>query len=470
MDLSKIKNVYIVGIEGAGTSALAQLLKHQGIEVSGSDEGDHFYGPILRQAGIKVFTEFNSKNLPAKADLVIYSSAFTPQTNPELKEALRRKLRVLSYAEALGALSRQYFSIAVAGTHGKSTTTAWLAWALQYNKRFPSALVGSQVPQWGSNVLLGYSGLFIFEADEYQNKLKHFHPRALLVNNIDYDHPDFFATFDDYLQAFIRAIKRLPKDGFLIINLDDYCLAKYAAVNCRAKVISYSINNPEADLVAYDCRAVAGKQYFKARFSSFSQNFEAGELGDFCIKLLGTHNIYNSLAVIAASLELGMELQQIRKALEEFEGVERRLQRRGEFRGVEMADDYAHHPTEIRASLEALRQKYLNKFLTVVFHPHTFSRTHAFLKQFSSSFTLADRVIVLEIYGSARESSGAVSSKDLVNAINRHNQQKHIKQEVIYLPTLKDCEKYLRSNLRRGEVAVLMGAGDVFKVGKNLLK
>ncbi|MFH0923760.1 MAG: Mur ligase family protein, partial [Candidatus Falkowbacteria bacterium] len=351
-----------------------------------------------------------------------------------------------------------------------------------------------------------------------QNKLKHLQPKAALLNNIDYDHPDFFADKEEYEKVFIEFIKKIPAKGFLVANFDDPIIRKIVNVNCKGRVIGYAINEA-ADYIAYGIKQQAGKQYFKVRMedSFFTEAIEneddenikiaplshkarsgrgagsEGELGDFCIRLSGRHNVSNALAVIAACVELGVELVDIRKYMEEFSGAVRRMQILGKFKGAVIIDDYAHHPTEIKATLAGAREIYPKNKLIVVFHPHTFTRTKALLDDFAKSFGLADEVIVLDIYGSAREEHGGVHSKDLVDLIKHENTktrkhkntktQKHLsaetlaeedentktRKQVLYIPTLGECEEYLRENVERGDAVILMGAGDVFRIGESLV-
>jgi UDP-N-acetylmuramate--alanine ligase len=324
-------------------------------------------------------------------------------------------------------------------------------------------MIGSRVPQFDGSAIIGNSDILVMETDEYQNKFKYFKPKAILLNNIEYDHPDFFPSPDDYSRVFIEFIKKIPAKGFLVANYDDPIIKKTAAVNCLGKIISYAIESP-ADYNAYDIKTENNKTFFKVKLSE-AEN-EDGFLGDFSISLIGKHNVYNALAVICASIELGVELRDIRGSLSEFAGTTRRMETMGAYKGVEIIDDYAHHPTEIRATLSALKEKYKDNEILVVFHPHTYSRTKALLNDFAESFSDADKIIVLDIYGSAREVHGGAHSRDLVEKIKKNNCGK----EVVYIPNLLEAEKYLRQKLVRGQKLVLMGAGDVFRIGENLLK
>ncbi len=497
MDLSKInrrynpasgisgaRNIYMIGIKGVGMTMLAQYLAENGFKISGSDVKDKYMtDEVLKSSGIKVMEKFSPENIPKEADLIIYSTAYNAETNIEVAEALKSKIKILTYAEALGKIFNQKYGIAVVGSHGKTTTTAWLGYVLEKAGLGPNVMVGARVSQFKGTSLVGPSDYLVAEIDEYQNKLKYFNPKMVLLNNIDYDHPDFFPSQDDYRQVFVEFIKKIPSSGFLIANNDDKITKSISQVNCRGKVITYGLEEV-ADYIAYDIKEVGNKQFFKVKFGvdddenneelkkktlgvrGHQVSREGDLLGDFSISLIGKHNISNALAVIAACVELEVKLVDIRKYLEEFKGTARRMEILGEFRGATIIDDYAHHPTEIKAVLAGVRQLYPKNNLRVIFHPHTYTRTKAMLNDFSKSFNLADEVIVLDIYGSAREEQGGVHSKDLVKKIV----ETHGNASVQYIPTLKECEKYLRENIERDDIVLLMGAGDVFRIGENLVK
>jgi UDP-N-acetylmuramate--alanine ligase len=473
MDFSKTKNIYMIGIKGVGMTMLGQFLVANGARVSGSDGPEKYMtDAVLKSSNIKVIENFLVSNLPNDADLIIYSTAYNAETNVEVAAALNGKIKILTYAEALGEIFNQKYGIAVVGSHGKTTTTAWLGYVMKMAELEPNVMVGAQVPQFDGCSLIGNSDYLLIEADEYQNKLENYQPKAVILNNIDYDHPDFFHTPEDYKNVFIEFIKKIPSKGFLVANFDDPIIRKIAQVNCRGKVITYAINEA-ADYVAYDIKNNNGKQYFKVKLgvedTDDDDEVKAEELGDFSTQLGGKHNIYNALAVIAVCVELNIELFKIRKYLEEFSGTARRMQVLGEFKGAVIIDDYAHHPTEIKATIEAVRQKYGQRNLIVAFHPHTFTRTKALFNDFAKSFNKVDELIIIDIYGSAREKQGGVHSRDLVEKIKINNQESGVKQEVKYISTLTECEKYLRKKIERDDVVVLMGAGDIFRVGENLL-
>ncbi|MEA3450211.1 MAG: UDP-N-acetylmuramate--L-alanine ligase [Patescibacteria group bacterium] len=469
MNLKNIEKVHIIGIEGAGTSALARILKAQNIEISGSDEGDHFYFDMLKDEGIKVFHKFSSDNIPTKLDLIIYSTAFNEKTNIELATAIKSKTKTISYPEALSILFQNKFGISVCGTHGKTTTTAWLGYVLSEAGICPNVLVGSKVGQFDGNVLIGKSDYFVVESDEYQNKLKYYNPRAVLLNNIEYDHPDFFKNKEEYLDAFIEFIKKIPKKGFLVANFDDKNIRKIAQVDCHGRVVGYAIEEA-ADYVAYNIIVKAGRQSFKVKlnadFDDESGDLSATELGEFSISLMGRHNVYNALAVIATAIELGLELSVIRTHLETFTGTARRMQEMGKYRGAILVDDYAHHPTEIKASLDGIKQKYPSKNIITVFQPHTFTRTKALFDNFVTAFGNTDELILLDIYGSAREEQGGVHSKDIVVQLKIKNE----KLRINYISTVDKATEYLRGEVSSNDVVVFMGAGDVYNIGEDLLE
>ncbi len=474
MDFTKIKKIYMIGVKGVGMTMLGQFLVANGAKVSGSDLTEKYMtDPVLKDCGIKVIENFSAANIPDDADLIIYSTAYNAKTNIEVEAALEGKIKTLAYAQALGEIFNQKYGIAVVGSHGKTTTTAWLGYVMKMSGVEPNVMVGAKVPQFNGCSLIGNSDYLLIEADEYQNKLENYQPKAVILNNIDYDHPDFFHTEEDYKNVFIEFIKKIPIKGFLVANFDDPIIRKIAQVNCRSKVITYAIDEA-ADYVAYDIKNNNGRQYFKVKLGvedvdDNEDEIRAEELGDFSIQLGGKHNIYNALAVIATCVELNIELFKIRKYLEEFNGTARRMQVLGEFRGAIIIDDYAHHPTEIKATIEAVRQKYGQRNLIVAFHPHTFTRTKALFNDFAKSFARIDELIIIDIYGSAREAQGGIHSRDLVEKIKDNNKDSRIEQEVKYISTLAECEKYLRGKIKRDDIVVLMGAGDIFRVGENLL-
>lgn len=466
------KNIYLVGAKGVGMTMLAQFLAAQGHKICGSDIADVFLtDKVLRAAKIRVFSPFSPENIPSPLDLIIHSSAYNEQNNSELafiknNPARFKNVRQLPYAAALGEVFNQYYGVAVCGSHGKTTTSAWLGYVLFKAGKQPNVLVGSRVPQFKGSSLTGKSKYFVAETDEYQNKLQYFKPQGVVLNNIDYDHPDFFKTKQAYTKVFADFVKKIPVGGFLIINNND-AESKKIKKYCAGKIISYALVTGSygtgADYLAYDLRIINGRQVFKL-------SYRGRDLGEFKISLWGEHNVCNALAVIAAARRLGVSDADLKKHLLGFKGTERRAQILGRYRGALIIDDYAHHPTEIQATLKGLRAHYPKHNLITVFHPHTFTRTKALFKDFARSFFLTDKLIILDIYGSAREKKGGVSSPKLLQEIIRSNKTRLIQQETKYISTIAAAAVYLRPRLKNSDIILLLGAGDVFRLADELRK
>lgn len=457
------KRVHMIGIKGAGMAALAEILVGRGLLVGGSDTSEHFFtDEVLRRRGIRFAEGFSPDNIPHDADLIIYSTAYTPEGNVELAAAMIRSkassMRVMSYPEAVGELTRERLSILVSGTHGKTTTSALLAETLKAVHADPLSLVGSAIASWGGNALLGEGEYFVLEADEYQNKFRYYEPWSVILTSLDWDHPDFFPDVVSYVETFRALLRRIPSHGFLVFWGDSAAVLDVAK-SSRAQKRSYGFL-PENDIRIVD--------YEPLREGPFHQQFHLFEgerdLGCFRLRLAGKHNAQNAAAVVTLLLALKFDIEEIRRGMEHFFGTARRFEHVGEYHGALVYDDYAHHPEEIRATLSAFRELFPERNIVAVFHPHTFSRTKALLEDFAQSFDAADRVIVLDIYGSAREVAGGVSSVDLVALMNRyrHNQ-------AVNIPTIEEAIEALRDSLGKDDLVVTLGAGDVWRVGKGIL-
>ena len=465
INLLRYQKFYLIGIKGVGMTMLAQFLKEKGRQVSGVDVADVFMtDQVLRREKINVRIDFNSSKLPKDA-VIIYSSAYTAQNNEELAYILNhpqefKKFPVLNYAQAIGALFSAHQGIAVCGSHGKTTTTAWLGFVLRRLGLSASVLVGARVPQFKGSAIVGESEYFVAEADEYQNKLQYFQPRGIILNNIDYDHPDYFKSKQSYAQVFIDFVAKLKKKDFLVANLADPQIRKLLPT-VKSRVFTYSLadrlsdNRQSVTLLGHSRRCADGWQYF-----------QVNDFGEFKIRLLGRHNIENALAVLSGALALGFKPELLKKPLADFKGTARRAELMGNYKGIPVYDDYGHHPTEIKATLRAFKEAYPNNRLVVIFHPHTFTRTKILFKDFVDSFADADILNILEIYGSAREKPGMISSRDLVRAVKTN----YHKKTVVYAADFNQVLAWLQKNLKAGDVLLLLGAGDIFRVGEKLLK
>lgn len=466
MDLFSFREIYFIGIKGAGMTALAELLFRQGIRVSGSDTEEIFYtDAVLRRLGISVSQPFSAGHIPLSTEAFIYSTAYSQENNVELREALATGKPVLSYPEALGLLTQQKLTLAVCGTHGKTTTSALLAETLKGIGRDPSAIVGSEIKNWGGGALAGKGQYLVVEADEYQDKLRFYHPFAAILTSVDWDHPDFFPDTSSYEEVFKRFVARIPKHGVLVACGDDARVLSVAR-SAVCKVITYGFhadNDVHIDTIrVIDPESAEGKLGLR---QSFTLSVTGESYGSFSLRLAGKHNAQNAAAVVALLIHLKFSVDNLSESLSAFSGTKRRFEQLGEFQEALVFDDYAHHPDEIRVTLRAIRELYPKRKLTVVFHPHTFSRTKALLPEFAEALSEADVVCLLDIYGSARETHGGVSSLDITERINSIFPAK-----AQYLPNHQAVLEYLRgAHLSSTDLVVTMGAGDVWQVAESLL-
>lgn len=461
VSFSEMKRVHMIGVKGAGMAALAEILTGRGIRVTGSDTAEVFFtDEILLKRGIRPKEGFDPENIPRDVDAIIYSTAYRPETNAELASALLlADTLILSYPEAVGHLTRERLAVLVAGTHGKTTTSALLAETLAFLQSDPLALVGSKISAWGGNALLGKGNYFILEADEYQDKFQYYDPWSVLLTSVDWDHPDFFPDSAAYGDTFSRLIARIPAHGFLVFWADSASVATLAAPS-RAQKRSYGFL-PGSDIRIVDYRPIPDGPFRQ----SFCLLEGEQSLGTFRLRLAGRHNALNAAGVVAFLRALKFDADRIRTGMERFFGTARRFEYVGTRGGALVYDDYAHHPEEIRATLVAFRELFPERNIIAVFHPHTFSRTKALLGDFAQSFDAADRVIILDIYGSAREAAGGVSSEELVSLVNRYHRDK-----AVHIPTIDQVTEHLVDTHTPNNLIVTLGAGDVWKVGKSIVE
>jgi UDP-N-acetylmuramate--alanine ligase len=455
--------VHFIGIGGSGLSAIARLLKESGYDVSGSDQAR---GPLtsdLHAAGVTVYIGHHPRNV-AGADWVVRSSAI-PDNNPEVQAALQANIPVYKRSDFLGRLMADKTGIAVAGTHGKTTTTAMIVWVLSALGRDPSFIVGGVMNNYGVNARAGKGNTFVIEADEYDRMFLGLRPRIEVITNLEHDHPDCYPTFEDMFGAFEEFVKLLPADGTLIACAEDEGSATLLsrARKSGLSVVSYSV---QGDLT------INSPQWMQARNLKPNDrggfDFSAGtnmvELGTQAIhvslQIPGEHNVRNALAALSVAAILGLSLKNAAAALGEFKGTGRRFQILGEKHGVAVVDDYAHHPTEIRATLAAARTRFPGRKLWAVWQPHTYSRTQALFYEFSRAFNDADEVLVTEVYA-AREPEQDFSSAEVVSAMPHASAR--------YSGTLEDTTKYLLSHLQAGDVVLVLSAGDADQVSANVL-
>ncbi len=464
--MENLKKIYVIGIKGSGVIAVVEILHSMGVEILGSDTDEKFFtDKILQRLGIKYFEAFSADNIPDDADLVVYSSSYNAENNVELAEVVKRNLPMASYPEILAEIFNKKYGIAVCGTHGKTTTSAMLAYVLKECGKDPCAVIGSRVKNWDGNALSGKGELFVIEADEFQNKLKLYFPKAVILTSVDWDHPDTYPTFEDYKKAFADFAAKIPKIGFLVVWGDSVATNEIAC-SCRCDIIKYGFQEDNDIVITkHETRNPVESLRFHGASTKqlFEINYNDNSLGEFEIQLVGKHNILNAAAVIAVCHKLGLDMEKVRKSLKLFQGTVRRFEFIGERNGAVLIDDYGHHPEEIKATLRGTREIYPDKNIIAVFHPHSFTRTEAMLSEFSQSFDDADEVIVLDIYGSARENSGKVNSNDIVKLINKYNRDK-----AGYIPTIDEAVEFLKDKIGENDIVLCIGAGNVWEVPDKL--
>ena len=450
--LDKCKDLYFLGIKGVGMTGLAQILKYRGYLVRGSDTKEKFFtDQVLKENKINFYEGFSASNIKDDISCIIYSTAYSEKNNKEFKAAKDKGIPLIPYHEMVADLFNSSKGLAVTGTHGKTTTSALLAYVLREYGLNPNALIGSRVFEFNGNALVGSSDYFVLEADEYQNKLKYYDPWAVILTNVDYDHPDTYPDKQAYNQAFIDFIAKIPDDGVLVACFDDLSVQEILK-DYNKKFITYGFGK--------DCDFRAEKED-NYHFDVYKDNKKI--LDKVNIHLLGDHNILNFLGVLSLVDFLGLDLAKVKDIAGNFKGTARRLEVKGVYNQAVLIDDYAHHPKEIKATLKALSEHYADKKIYCIFQPHTFTRTKKFFSEFVTAFDLADEVIIMDIYASAREKKGTIKALDLVNKIKENG------VNAKYIPTREKVVKYLSEKLNKNDIAVTMGAGDVWQVARSLI-
>jgi UDP-N-acetylmuramate--alanine ligase len=442
-------HIHFVGIKGTGMSALAQISAQiEGATVSGSDVEESFYtDSVLERAQIPVFS-FSPKNVE-NADLVVTSAAYT-NSHPEISRALELNIPVLTYPQYLGHLLSKKRAISVAGTHGKTTTTAMIGHVMLQAGLDPTIVVGSDVASIGGNAHSGKGEFFLAESCEYRRHFLNYSPEHLIITNIEFDHPDYFVDLDDVILAFAELAKKVPVHGHIYVWNED---PNRASLVSDAPITTFGFSE-SADVRATEI-------IFQDERSIMKILLKGQYVGDLNLYVSGRHNIINALATIALCHEIGIPMKTILFYLSTFNGTKRRFEHVGSNKnGALIVDDYAHHPTEIRTTLEGARLSFPDRRIRAIFQPHTFSRTEKLLHEFSQAFQGADEVVIADIFASAREQEhNTVSALNLAALI----QQQGIKAR--YIGTLKDIGIYLSNTLAPEDLVLTLGAGDIYKVG-----
>ncbi len=455
INFEKPIHIYFMGIGGISMSGLAEILLKEGFCVSGSDSKSSSLTQMLEGKGVKIFYGQRAQNITSDLDCVVYTSAIHPD-NPEFIAAKELNIPLLSRAQLLGQIMKNYdTAIAVSGTHGKTTTTSMISEILLHADTDPTLSIGGILKTIGGNIRVGESGYFVTEACEYTNSFLSFFPTIGIILNIEEDHMDFFKDIEEIRDSFRRFALLLPSDGTLIINKEiKDCDEITAELSC--KVITYGMT-PDCDYYAAD---ISYDEFGRANFTVHSKvNGEALHLH---LGVPGMHNVSNALSAIALSDTLSIDRKLAAEALHNFEGTDRRFEYKGTVGGVTVIDDYAHHPTEIAATLDAA-QNYPHKDIWCVFQPHTYSRTKAFLHDFAKVLTKADHVILADIYAARETDTLGISSENLKEAIEQTG------HSCEHFSTFDEIENFLLENCTPGDMLITMGAGDVHKIGENLL-
>ncbi len=447
--------VHFIGIGGISMSALAEICLDKGYTVSGSDIQDSYLLEKLRQKGATIYLEQKKENIKDDVEMIIHTAA-VDEENPEMAEALRKKKILFSRAAFLGQLMREYENtIAIAGTHGKTTTTSLLGTIFEYSKLDPTILVGGNLSMIGGNVKIGSSSHFIAEACEYTDSFLNFNPKIGIVLNVDKDHLDYFSGIEEIISSFNKFGKKLPKKGYFIINGDDNN-TKNITYGVKAKVLKFGKGNNNDAIIK-------NIKFDKEGYPIFDLTYDDKSFGTFKLAVKGTHNIYNATASIIASYLSGIEIETIRKNIIKYIGVGRRFETKGTYNEALIMDDYAHHPNEIKATLSAAKDLNKNK-IYAIFQPHTYSRTKLLLNEFSDSFNNADKVIITDIYAAREDNPGDISSQDLVDKIKSKN------IDAIYIKEFDEIVKYLKENVKPNDLVITLGAGTIYKVAEEIVK
>ena len=456
IDFNKPESVHFIGIGGISMSGLAEILMDEGFTVSGSDAHRSELTDNLEARGAKVYIGQKAENIQDGIDVVVYTAAIHPD-NPEFQEVKRRGIPMLTRAELLGEMMRNYKNaIAIAGTHGKTTTTSMVTEIFLQAKNDPTISVGGILPAIGGNIRVGKSDTFITEACEYTNSFLKFFPTIGIILNIEAEHLDFFRDLADVRHSFRRFAELLPANGTLIINadIDNY---KEITDGLACRVLTYSVDDASADFTAADI------SYDELGCGEFTVVKSGVPGAHYKLNIVGKHNISNTLASLALASLFEIPPETIQAGLAKYKGTERRFEYKGTFRGATVIDDYAHHPTEIRATL-ASAKNYPHRSLYVAFQPHTYSRTKNFLDDFADALSMADHVVLADIYAAREKDPGDISSKDIADRLEK------LGTDVTYLGDFESIKNFLKKNLMHDDLLITMGAGNIVEVGEDLVK
>ena len=457
IDYSAPCRVHFIGIGGISMSGFAKLLHNKGFIVSGSDSARNENTAVLEEMGIKCFYPNKAENIPGECKVVVYSAA-VGRDNPELKEAERRGIPAIDRAEMVGDIMLHYNrSVSVAGTHGKTTTTSMMSLIFLEEGLDPTVSVGGVLDAIGGNFRDGDLGNMVIESCEYTDSFLKFHPTHALITNIEAEHLDYFKNLENERESFKKFAGLLPENGLLVVekSIPDY-ISLFKDVKCP--VINYSLSDTTADYYAAD---VTYDEYDRGSFMLMHKGEPVIRLS---LSVVGEHNVSNATGAAALALEMGISGEAVAKGIGKFTGTKRRFEKKGEFKGVTIIDDYAHHPTEMTATLKAAAQ-YPHRKIWCTFQPHTYSRTISFKDEICEALSLADRVVLLDIYAAREKDPGTISSLMLTEEL-----KSRFGKEAYYFSSFLEAEKFLSDSCEPGDLLITMGAGNVVKIGEDLLE
>ncbi len=448
-------HIYFMGIGGISMSAFAELLHSAGFTISGSDAKESKITKHLETMGISILYGQRTQNITKNIDLVVYTAAIS-KNNPEFVAAKELGIPMMDRAEMVGQVMKNYQTpIAISGTHGKTTTTSMVSHIFLAGEKDPTISVGGILKAIDGNLRIGKSGNFITEACEYTNSFLKFNPKISVILNVEEDHLDFFKDIHDIRNSFKQFAERLPEDGTLIINGEiDHCDEITKDLTCN--VITYGFDK-EKDYFAAD-----NIEYDKDGFGCYDLYINGEFKHRMHLSVVGRHNVSNSLAALAVAYTQNIPFDIAEKGLQEFRGTDRRFEYKGKVGEVTIIDDYAHHPTEIKATLNAAK-RYPANSIWCVFQPHTYTRTKAFLHDFADALSLADHIVLADIYAAREVNPGDISSKDILNLLKEKG------KDAYYFPSFDEIENFLLENCTNGDLLITMGAGDVVSIGESLL-
>lgn len=437
-------------------SGIAEILIDQGFRVSGSDRALSEVTERLQKLGAKIFEGHAAANVGADVDAVVYSSA-VPHDNPEFIEAVRRKIPVIRRAEMLAEVMRLKYGIGIAGTHGKTTTTSMVSLILMEGNLDPTVIVGGKLSGLGgTNARLGHGDFIVVEADEFDRSFLSITPTVAVLTTLETDHLDCYRDLEDIKGAFVQFASKVPFYGFIVLCLDEPALQDIMPQLNQKKIITYGFN-PQADVQAVDIR-------HKDNTTSFIVLKNGKEFGTIILQIPGKHNVQNALAAISVGLELGVSFSQVKEGIEKFSGVYRRWEKKGEVNGISVYDDYAHHPTECRATLAGVKAGWRRR-VVCVFQPHLYSRTRDFYEEFGKAFLLSDVLIVTDVYPAREEPIQGISGELITNAAQQYGHK-----NVHYVADKKRVPDELMNIVQPNDIVITMGAGDIWKYGDEFLQ